>query len=77
MRGVEEEATTCWFLTCGLGRLMVPCAKVRNKENVASLWGDDVSGQLNLWDIPVEIELECRKKNFLEIDLQRSVCCGG
>lgn len=27
----------------------------KEQRDVAGLWGDDVSGQLNLWDIPVEI----------------------
>lgn len=39
----------------------MPCAKVRNRD-VAGLWGDDASGQLNLWDIPVETWLEFRTK---------------
>lgn len=30
--------------------------------DIAGLWGDDVSGQLSLWDNPMEIWLEFRTK---------------
>lgn len=34
----------------------------KKQRDVAGLWGDDASGQVNLWDTPVETWLEFRTK---------------
>ena len=48
--GRKEARVTCWFLTCRLGQLGIPCWW--GLGVCSRLWGNDVCGQWSLWDIP-------------------------